>query len=343
MVMIGLRMTIRPAHTGRIFRHDVSVARIDELRAALDADPDNRDLLAVYGDALLAAGEIRGELIALQLAKPTAERRARIQSIVSQYGRELAGNLADAFLPYRFEDGFVIGGTLNPAAIVEIDDEWKRVRWLRSEWDETNATILDLVTQLDIRHVDMHDYLRTERLLSGPVQSTITRIALPLVAQFPFAYHTAPSLPRLSRVDFHEATEDVEDWANDARLVERLSCVGFTKVPPMPVLEALATRSGALRTVVVLDDERGWCVRITRDRAPGPFTRVIAERYVAQSPAHADELVAALDVIPDAWPTEIAIDCEPMHVSLGEHHELLDAFRRFLRAPPMRTRFWSIR
>ncbi len=67
-----------------------SAGSMPELEAALAAQPDDRDLLAVYADALVARGDPRGELIALDLhveragAAPSAlwARREELERIV---------------------------------------------------------------------------------------------------------------------------------------------------------------------------------------------------------------------------------------------------------------------
>ncbi|MBL8921531.1 MAG: TIGR02996 domain-containing protein [Myxococcaceae bacterium] len=70
--------------------------RQEELQRAIEAAPDDPSRYAVYGDWLAQRGDVRGELIALQLVpNPDRRQRERVKALLMENGiRCLAGPLA---------------------------------------------------------------------------------------------------------------------------------------------------------------------------------------------------------------------------------------------------------
>ena len=84
--------------TYELARVAVDEARLAELLAAVQRDPQDDERRRVYADALQVAGDPRGELIVAQLTPtPTAARRAA--SIIKRHRRALLGPLATAIVP----------------------------------------------------------------------------------------------------------------------------------------------------------------------------------------------------------------------------------------------------
>jgi thioredoxin-like negative regulator of GroEL len=92
----------------------VRVEPTDDIRAlwrAVRADPSDTAARTVLGDALLAAGDPRGELFALQLATggDVAERQRRVGTLLASYGDDWIGGLAAIATRVRFDRGVVAG------------------------------------------------------------------------------------------------------------------------------------------------------------------------------------------------------------------------------------------
>jgi uncharacterized protein (TIGR02996 family) len=78
-----------------------------ELLARVLETPSDDSLRGVLADALVEAGDPRGELIALQLAPPTPERKRRAKQIIDESRKQLLGALAPVLTDATFEKGFV--------------------------------------------------------------------------------------------------------------------------------------------------------------------------------------------------------------------------------------------
>ena len=72
-----------------------------QLEAAIESDPDNPAGYMVYGDWLQSRGDVRGELIALQLAGNTRAAKKLIDRFPSQFWGGAADSLR-AFEPGSF-------------------------------------------------------------------------------------------------------------------------------------------------------------------------------------------------------------------------------------------------
>jgi uncharacterized protein (TIGR02996 family) len=86
----------RPAPERPLTRQRADEA--DALLAQIAADPEDDDLRRLYADVLLEAGDLRGELITLQLAgKLTAAQRKRERELLAAHAVEWLGELGPLF------------------------------------------------------------------------------------------------------------------------------------------------------------------------------------------------------------------------------------------------------
>jgi hypothetical protein len=120
----------------------------------------------VFADELLSRGDVRGELIQLQvLDAPRPDQRRRIHHLVRQYGRAWLGRLSAALKPrgLRFERGVVVAGQLSG---------FRAMRTLLGapEW----ATL----ESLDLRELvrQRHDGPLLARFLSHPCLARLTDV-----------------------------------------------------------------------------------------------------------------------------------------------------------------------
>ncbi len=88
-----------------------AIASTDELLAAVLANPADDEVRKVYGDALVEAGDPRGELIALQFARldgrGTPESAERERVLLERHGPDMLGPLISVVDRYEIEKGFV--------------------------------------------------------------------------------------------------------------------------------------------------------------------------------------------------------------------------------------------
>jgi uncharacterized protein (TIGR02996 family) len=96
---------------------------IEDLWRQLAANPGDDTTRAVLGDALLANGDPRGELFALQLAHGTdAERRARIAALVQRFGDRWSGRLKGVATHVVFRRGAPVAIAMRPGASPAVDE-----------------------------------------------------------------------------------------------------------------------------------------------------------------------------------------------------------------------------
>ena len=111
---------------------------IDELWEQVFAAPDDDSIRAVLGDALLARGDPRGELIALQLQPRDPRRDARIDQLVELHGVAWLGPLRELANRAQFARGCV--------ARLELHEGLKANRQLEHQLAEPSlATVEELV------------------------------------------------------------------------------------------------------------------------------------------------------------------------------------------------------
>lgn len=115
-------------------------AQIEALVREVHARPDVDDARHVLADALLAQGDPRGELIALQLTPSPDERQLdRIDQLLREHGKGWLGTLREITYRARFERGFL--------ARLELNGRWTATErgWDRHVVDPVLATVEDLV------------------------------------------------------------------------------------------------------------------------------------------------------------------------------------------------------
>lgn len=97
----------------------------DALLAQIHAAPSDRELRSIYADALQAAGDPRGDFIALQLAKVDATRAS---ALLDAHWRDWLGPIATCTSRsgIDFRDGFLAGVLIAaPPALTRLD--WHRI------------------------------------------------------------------------------------------------------------------------------------------------------------------------------------------------------------------------
>lgn len=125
--------------------------RIDELFREVWQRPDDIELRLVLADALLEAGDPRGELIQLQ-RNPEADHERRAMRLLQRYGLTWLGSLRGAVVPVSYELGFL-------ASCIAVDgsaggrDEWATVHTV-----ELDVSLLDFL---------FHPVMRSLRRVAG--------------------------------------------------------------------------------------------------------------------------------------------------------------------------------
>ncbi|MBA3502432.1 MAG: TIGR02996 domain-containing protein [Myxococcota bacterium] len=110
-----------------------TVVRVDELDALYQAvldDPDDDGRRAVYADALQLRGDIRGEIIALQLAcTPAASSKAK--GLIEKHRKTLLGGIAKTVIATTavFEKGFLVSCETDVRRAVEAEVAFGRAEW----------------------------------------------------------------------------------------------------------------------------------------------------------------------------------------------------------------------
>jgi uncharacterized protein (TIGR02996 family) len=94
------------------------------------AEPDDDARRAVYADALQERGEVRGEIIALQLAG-TPEMTAKAARLVEKHRKALLGGIAKNVIASTavFEKGFLVECETDVRRLVEADVAFGRAEW----------------------------------------------------------------------------------------------------------------------------------------------------------------------------------------------------------------------
>jgi uncharacterized protein (TIGR02996 family) len=131
---------------------------IEELWRQLVANPGDDTTRAVLGDALLANGDPRGELFALQLtAGADPPRRARIDALIARFGERWIGPLKTVASRVVFERGAVAAVALRPDA---------SPAWDELARDRVLATIEVVIPNMGLDD----DYLR---LIASPAMASL--------------------------------------------------------------------------------------------------------------------------------------------------------------------------
>ena len=139
-------------------------AQIDALVREVQGRPDADDARLVLADALLAHGDPRGELIALQLAGATDDRRLdRIDQLLRDHGKSWLGTLREVTYRARFARGFL--------ARLELNGRWTATEqgWARHVVDPMLATVEELIPGRSVGQV-------YARFVTSPAMSALRRI-----------------------------------------------------------------------------------------------------------------------------------------------------------------------
>jgi uncharacterized protein (TIGR02996 family) len=144
-------------------RPDGHVA-LDALVREVHARPDADDARLVLADALLARGDPRGELIALQLARGDDDRqRDRSEQLLRAHAGRWLGELRAAIYRARFARGFLTR--------LELNGRWTASEpgWARHLLDPQLATVEDLVPGRAVGPI-------YARFVTSPAMTTLRRI-----------------------------------------------------------------------------------------------------------------------------------------------------------------------
>lgn len=147
---------------------------IEELFAEVYTNPDDDQLRRVLADALMAAGDPRGELILFQL-EPDKDYHRRAMRLIQAHGLSWLGPLRGSVIPLAYERGF-----LASCALLETAAEFEHPIWA------TVHTIdLDDFDDLNIRKVRITPVMRSLKRLIGlsPTQELILRKQQPEAVQ----------------------------------------------------------------------------------------------------------------------------------------------------------------
>ena len=139
-------------------------AQIDTLVHEVHARPDADDARLVLADALLAHGDPRGELIALQLAGAADDRKLdRVDQLLREHGKGWLGSLREVTYRARFARGFL--------ARLELNGRWTATEqgWARHVCDPVLATVEDLIPGRSVGQV-------YARFVTSPALAALRRI-----------------------------------------------------------------------------------------------------------------------------------------------------------------------
>lgn len=90
--------------------------RLDEFRKAYWANPDDLDTLRVWADALVEAGDVRGEFIQLStLEHRSDEQSKRLQAVFNKLGGKLVGPARPFIRMYGFGPNGLVSGITTEA------------------------------------------------------------------------------------------------------------------------------------------------------------------------------------------------------------------------------------
>jgi uncharacterized protein (TIGR02996 family) len=148
---------------------------VKKLEAAIAADVDDTDAYLVYADALQAAGDPRGELIALQHAATPKARKAE-RALLDKHRAHFFGALAESTGP--------ADKTIGRAPL---HVEWHlgffrsaRLSWPeRGGFDKALATLLALPSARFLRHLSIGATSGSDQVIYGPVAKQLARARLP--------------------------------------------------------------------------------------------------------------------------------------------------------------------
>jgi uncharacterized protein (TIGR02996 family) len=230
---------------------------LDQLAAAVVADPGGDSPRVAYADAVAASDPERAELIRLQLAMATARRaggfatqaqRDRAKALVAAHGRTWAGRIAGRVCTYEFGRGFVEHVTLPAVDFVAYGDEMfgmapiRHLTLLRAMGQAGRVTASSQLARLVSLHLpsnglsddDVAVLVASPRLgglkllnlakneigLAG-AEAIVAASALARLRYLDFRGNRVELTPRAAGVDFDGSVQDVEAPPLAARLQSR--------------------------------------------------------------------------------------------------------------------------
>lgn len=108
------------------------MSQVEQLFAEIYANPEDDQVRRVLADALLAAGDPRGELILFQL-EPDKDDHRRAMRLIQAHGLSWLGPLRGGVIPLAYERGFLASAALirRPPVAVDFDHPmWATVHTL---------------------------------------------------------------------------------------------------------------------------------------------------------------------------------------------------------------------
>jgi uncharacterized protein (TIGR02996 family) len=213
------------------------LSQIAELFAQVYEHPDDDEIRLVLADALLAAGDPRGELIQLHY-HPEADHERQVMQLLQRHGLTWLGALRDAVLPVRYERGFLASCVaVEPAGVVGAP-EWATVRTVELDTDAQEFLFHPVMRSLR-RLLDVSPEL-VQRIDRSPLAAQLQAVRVTdLGASFPTLARW-PALRELSfgggavvvRRDDAGALASLEGWFDPSvvLLLETLPANTLTRI-----------------------------------------------------------------------------------------------------------------
>ncbi len=310
-------------------RVEPAPASRDALFAAVYAEPEADEPRAVLGDALLADGDPRGELIQLQLGATTAKTRSRIRALLREHAATWTAGVGDA-RTCEFRRGFVGAVTLDelPADAELARPEWRTVEQL--------AFVDDSPSPEQLAHSLASPGFATVRTLTGIALTSLSALAQPRT--FDRIAARAPLVPLSAMLRVRElalvraynkpppAVAEVFAWLVKQPTVDTVIALELDSDETSLARAATWLRDGApgsLARIVIGHDlfgPTGWRIELSRSGAIAAtwHGRIFGERAIAG-------LGAAIAAVPRGWVTALTA-----HAAVRLEPELRDQLERDL-------------
>ena len=197
------------------------VVDLDTLRAAVFAAPEDDAPRQVYADALIEAGDLRGELIQLQLLpQRTPAQRTQVRTLLKRYAEAWLGPLHKLLVPgFQFERGFLAEATLRARSTIPIraavgDPRWRTVERITLD-SGTDRHVLAIVQHRVCRDLKHLSGIRSDELVE--VVEKLPNLRSLSLDSAPWMWDTAPPrgtapLPRLQTLDVPTAAQEWIPW-----------------------------------------------------------------------------------------------------------------------------------
>ena len=279
---------------------------VDELTAELARDPGNVELRRVLADAWQAAGDPRGEFVALSMSDE-ASAKQRAAEILAAHRAEWLAPLPDV-IDARFERGFLVAVRCGPNS--------SSLHAAEHRWEWTTVEELEVMSYLEL--VPLVKRMPLLRLLCMPSDIGFRRLAregpfpsIRVLGCSPYMPPDRSAFPNVAVVGLWPgASMSVEHRQARALGLQALVVTG-AEVDDLPA--ALAAREdGAPELRVCVTNARpdsfqtpGWRMRVWRDEP-----RAIVE-YVAGEGADPTVFPAIFDALRWAGVTQIEVKLDP--------------------------------